>query len=60
MFAYNTTSHTITNYIPFELPYGHQATLPTALSLSLKPTYTYELRERIKTEIKSYTTSGTH
>jgi len=34
--------HTTTNYTPFELLYGHQATLPTALSLPPKSTYTYD------------------
>jgi len=42
-----------TNYTPFELLYGHQAILPTALSLPLKPTYTYdnyaeELKQRLR------------
>jgi len=40
MFTYNTTPHTATAYTPFELIYGHRATLPTALSP--KPTYTYD------------------
>jgi len=53
MFTYNTTSHTATNYTPFKLLYGHQATLPTALSLPPKPTYTYddyaeELKKRLR------------
>jgi len=53
MFAYNTTPHTATAYTPFELIYGHQATLPTALSLPPKPTYTYdnyaeELKQRLR------------
>jgi len=42
-----------TNYTPFELLYGHQATLPMALSLLPKPTYTYdnyaeELKQRLR------------
>jgi len=53
-------SHTIqhrtrqlTILTPFELLYRHQATLPTALSLSPKPTYTYdnyaeELKQRLR------------
>jgi len=53
MFAYNTTPHTATGYTPFELMYGHQAELPTALTKPPKPTYNYddyaqELRERIR------------
>jgi len=53
MFTYNTTSHTATNYTPFKLLYGHQAALPTALSLPPKPTYTYdnyakELKPRLR------------
>ncbi|KAL6256632.1 hypothetical protein P5V15_012744 [Pogonomyrmex californicus] len=53
MFAYNTTPHTATGFTPFELVYGHQAPLPTALTSSPKSSYTYdyyaqELRERIR------------
>ncbi|KAL6266160.1 hypothetical protein P5V15_003020 [Pogonomyrmex californicus] len=53
MFAYNTTPHTATDFTSFELVYGHQAPLPTALTSSPKPSYTYddyaqELRERIR------------
>src|SRR5436190_23450323 len=52
MFAYNT-HHTATGYMPFELIYGHQADLPTALTRPPKPTYNYEdyaqeLRERLR------------
>jgi len=32
MFTYNMTSYTATGYTPFELVYGHQADLPTALT----------------------------
>jgi len=42
MFAYNTIPHMVKNYTPFVLLYGHQATLLMALSLLLKPTYTYD------------------
>jgi len=53
MFAYNTTPHTATGYTPFELTYGHQAELPTALTKPPKPTYNYddyaqELKERLR------------
>jgi transposase InsO family protein len=53
MFTYNTTPHTTTGFTPFELVYGHQAILPTALTKPPKLTYTYdnyaqELRERIR------------
>lgn len=53
MFTYNTTPHTATGFTPFELVYGHQAILPTALTTPPKPTYTYdnyaqELKERIR------------
>ncbi|KAL6259375.1 hypothetical protein P5V15_009293 [Pogonomyrmex californicus] len=52
MFTYNTTPHTATGYISFELMYGHRATLPPALTAPPKP-YTYnnyaqELRERLR------------
>jgi len=53
MFTYNTTPHTATGFTPFELMYGLQATLPTALTKQPKQTYSYddyaqELRERIR------------
>jgi len=53
MFTNNTTPHTATAYTPFELIYGHRATLSAALSLSPKPTYTYddyaeELKQRLR------------
>ncbi|KAL0130261.1 hypothetical protein PUN28_002097 [Cardiocondyla obscurior] len=53
MFTYNTTPHTSTGFTPFELVYGHQAMLPTALTTVPKPTYSYEnyaqeLRERLR------------
>jgi len=53
MFAYNTTPHTATGFTPFELIYGHRATLPTALTQPPKPTYTYddyaqELKEKLR------------
>ena len=53
MFTYNTTPHTATGYTPFELVYGHQASLPTALFKPPRATYSYEdyaqeLRERLR------------
>ncbi|XP_036149094.1 uncharacterized protein LOC118647760 [Monomorium pharaonis] len=53
MHTYNTTPHTATGYTPFELIYGRQAELPTALTKQSKPTYNYddyaqELRERLR------------
>jgi len=53
MFTYNTTPHTATGYTPFELVYGHQADLPTALTKPPQPTYNYddyaqELKERLR------------
>lgn len=53
MFAYNTTPHTVTGYTPFELIFGHRATLPTALAQPPRLTYTYdnyvsELREKLR------------
>ncbi|KMQ90281.1 enzymatic polyprotein endonuclease reverse, partial [Lasius niger] len=53
MFTYNTTPHTSTGYTPFELVYGNQASLPTALTKPPRATYSYddyaqELRERIR------------
>ncbi|KMQ82224.1 enzymatic polyprotein endonuclease reverse, partial [Lasius niger] len=42
MFTYNTTPHTATGYTPFELVYGHQAEIPTALSKPPRATYSYE------------------
>jgi len=53
MFTYNITPHTATGFTPFELMYGHQAILPTALTKQPKQTYFYEdyaqeLREKIR------------
>lgn len=53
MFAYNTTPHTATEFTPFELVYGRQAELSTAL---MKPpaiqynldNYAHELKERLR------------
>lgn len=53
MFTYNTTPHTATTYTPYELIYGHQATLPTSLNYPPKTNYTYdnyamELKEKLR------------
>ncbi|KAL0128565.1 hypothetical protein PUN28_003720 [Cardiocondyla obscurior] len=53
MFTYNTTPHTATGFTPFELIYGHQTLLPTAVSVTPMQTYSYEdyvqeLRERLR------------
>jgi len=48
MFTYNTTPHTATGYTPFELVYGHQVDLPTALTKPLKPTYNYDYAQELK------------
>jgi len=54
MFTYNTTPHTATAYTPFELIYGHQAMLPMALSLSPKPTYSYDdYAEELKQKLRA-------
>lgn len=42
MFAFNTTLHTATVYISFELVYGNKATLSTALSKTPGTTYSYD------------------
>lgn len=53
MFAYNTTPHTATKMTPFELVFGRQAELPTAVKQPPRLTYCYddfaqELRERLR------------
>jgi hypothetical protein len=54
MYVYNTTVHTATGYTPFELVYGFQSTLPSALHEIPSPQYNYddyvmELRSRLQT-----------
>ena len=39
IFIYNTIPHTATGYTPFELVFGYQATLLSALTKSPNPTY---------------------
>ncbi|CAK9810860.1 Retrovirus-related Pol polyprotein from transposon 412 [Anthophora plagiata] len=53
MFTYNTTPHTATDFSPYELLYGRQSELPTALTLPPQSNYTYdryahELKQRLR------------
>jgi hypothetical protein len=54
MYVYNTTEHSATGYTPFELIFGHQSTLPSALTDDPGPQYNYddyvtELKNRLQT-----------
>ena len=42
MFSYNTTPHTVTKFTPYELIFGRRANLPSLLTGSNEPMYTYE------------------
>jgi Integrase zinc binding domain len=42
VFSYNTTPHTSTKYTPYELVYGRQAVLPTAIIQPPTFAYTYD------------------
>jgi len=53
MFTYNTTPHTATGYTPFELVYGHQAEIPTALTKPPKPTYNYDYAQELKERLRA-------
>lgn len=53
MFTYNTTSHSSTNFSPFELIFGFKANLPSSISSPPQPVYNYEdylseLRNRLQ------------
>ncbi len=41
-FTYNTSTHTATQFAPFELLFGYSPTLPTSITQSPKTSYTYE------------------
>ena len=54
MFSYNTTPHSSSNFMPFELLFGHKPRIPTSIQNSIEPVYNYEdylneLKFRIKT-----------
>lgn len=42
MFSYNTSVHTSTKFSPYELLFGHQATLPSSLTKPTEFKYTYD------------------
>jgi hypothetical protein len=53
MYVYNTTEHSATGYTPFELIFGHQSTLPSALKDYPGPQYNHydyvtELKSRLQ------------
>jgi hypothetical protein len=57
MYVYNTTEYSTTGYTPFELIFGHQSTLPSALKDYPGPQYNYddyvtELKSRLQTAHK--------
>jgi len=54
MYVYNTTQHSATHYMPFELLFGRPSTLPSALKKAPEPMYNYddyvaELKGRLQT-----------
>jgi len=53
-YVYNTTQHSATHYMPFELLFGRPSTLPSALKKAPEPMYNYddyvaELKGRLQT-----------
>ena len=42
MLSYNTTPHTVTQFIPYELVFGRKPNLPSLLTSTNEPIYTYE------------------
>ena len=42
MFSYNTTPHTVTQFTPYELVFGRKPNLPSLLTSTSEPIYTYE------------------
>lgn len=42
MFAYNSSKHASTEYQPYELVFGRQVSIPSALSKPPKPQYKYD------------------
>lgn len=42
MYVYNGTEHSATGYTPFELIFGHQYTMPSALKGDPGPQYNYD------------------
>lgn len=42
MFCYNSTPHTVTQFMPFELLFGHKPQIPSSFLKSPEPLYTYD------------------
>lgn len=52
-FTYNTTPHSATGLTPFEILYGHKASLPSTILAKPEPTYAYDdyvsdLRQKLR------------
>lgn len=57
-FLYNTTPHTSTNFTPFQILFGYEATLPSSIQKTPNPLYNYDvyrLCPRTKSQITEYT-----